>query len=131
MNSRNRDIKEKYIREIGRRYGRLIIEDVYKSGIDGSIWCKCRCDCGKEVTKRIHNVVSGKTKSCGCIFKDCFRGRSERSREEKEWIIGEVVRGKSISEISRQSGYRRQTISTYIHYCRKEGKIDGDRSEVK
>lgn len=128
----NRDIKAKYIREIGNRYGKLSIEDVYKSGIDGSIWCKCRCECGKEVTKRLHNVVSGKTKSCGCIFKECFKGRKERSRREKEWIIGEIERGKSINKISEESGYSRQTISLYVNYYKREGKIgNGERSKVK
>ncbi len=117
-----REIKEKYIREIGKEYGRLTIIDVYKS-IDGSIWCRCKCKCGNEVVRRLHNVLSGRSRSCGCLHRESFAKMRERSKAKNEWIIDEIKNGKSISEISRDSGFSRQTISGYVQQYRKDGRI--------
>lgn len=36
---------------------------------------KCRCVCGKEVVVLGHNLVTGLTRSCGCLRKDFNRVR--------------------------------------------------------
>lgn len=49
----------------GVKYNRLTAKAfAYKKG-STTFWT-FMCDCGKEVTLRINNVVSGNTKSCGC-----------------------------------------------------------------
>lgn len=50
------------------KYGRLtIIERQKKNGI--TYWM-CRCDCGTVKTIRQQDLISGKTKSCGCLGKE-------------------------------------------------------------
>lgn len=51
---------------IGKRFGRL--EVIAFSGVAGrnSTWL-CRCDCGNEVVLKDHKLVTGHTKSCGCL----------------------------------------------------------------
>lgn len=51
---------------VGKRFGRL--EVISFAGIvnRNSTWL-CRCDCGKEVVLKDHKLVTGHTRSCGCL----------------------------------------------------------------
>ena len=58
----------------GMKFGRLTaIEKIENgrnnSGISTIIW-RCNCDCGNEVITTSHGLLSGDTKSCGCLKKD-------------------------------------------------------------
>jgi hypothetical protein len=51
----------------GRRFERLLVTG--RSGSDknkGAIW-ECKCDCGLSKPVRAGDLLSGKTKSCGCL----------------------------------------------------------------
>ena len=51
----------------GMRFGKLVAE--YKSGTTKngeSVWF-CRCDCGNTSEVMIYRLLSGNTKSCGCM----------------------------------------------------------------
>lgn len=55
----------------GQRYGRLVINAFDHRGKDGrgyQLYYRARCDCGKEVVVSRGDVVSGDTRSCGCLF---------------------------------------------------------------
>ena len=55
---------------IGKRFGRLTV--IAFDGIRGrriSYW-RCRCDCGNEIILPRSNLLSGSTKSCGCLQKE-------------------------------------------------------------
>lgn len=61
-----------------KRFGRLTVISLaekrqrYIHGVRNGflyIW-RCKCDCGKVVEKRQCNLLSGHTKSCGCLFGD-------------------------------------------------------------
>lgn len=64
----------------GRRYGILTVleRDWDKEVKDYSIYWKCKCDCGNEVSVRGFDLKSGKRTSCGCV------GRAEASKRMKE-----------------------------------------------
>lgn len=53
----------------GEQFGRLTVlrRDDTKEPGRGNFWI-CRCACGKEVVVRTHSLVSGHTKSCGCLI---------------------------------------------------------------
>lgn len=59
----------------GQKFGRLTVEDNYEliKRKDGngtrSKWL-CLCECGKKVWILRDLLITGKTRSCGCIFKD-------------------------------------------------------------
>ena len=61
--------KRKYNIEeyIGVKFGRLKIVDVISK--KGSI-VKCVCDCSKIHETNIYRLLSGNTKSCGCLYKE-------------------------------------------------------------
>lgn len=55
---------------LGNQYGDLTVispaeDDVLENGRHFTKWL-CQCACGNEVAVRTKNLVSGRTKSCGC-----------------------------------------------------------------
>lgn len=52
---------------IGRRVGRLVIDELFRP--DGSqakyLHARCTCDCGKSHTLRVNDL--GRSESCGCL----------------------------------------------------------------
>ena len=51
---------------IGKRFGRLVVvKREIKRGRHPYLLCKC--DCGKNVAVNVDHLLSGKTKSCGCL----------------------------------------------------------------
>lgn len=65
----------------GQRFGRLVVlglTDVPDR--KGFIFWRVRCDCGTEKTVMQNNLVSGRTKSCGCLSREMVAARAERMR---------------------------------------------------
>lgn len=51
---------------VGKSFGRLLV--ISLAGTDGRYrLCKCKCDCGKDVTVRIALMLRGEIQSCGCL----------------------------------------------------------------
>ena len=56
---------------VGNTYGRLTILREYQSPCKKYVLCECSCSCGGSTsTTRRHEIVSGKTQSCGCLRKE-------------------------------------------------------------
>lgn len=62
--------KRNFIDITGHRYGRLTVIEQRKSGKRGGSRWLCRCDCGETTIVSSHNLRSGTTKSCGCLWRD-------------------------------------------------------------
>lgn len=60
----------------GKRFGRLIAIELVP-GNGRSRW-KCVCDCGNTIEANRTNLVSGNTKSCGCLRKETSRKNVEK-----------------------------------------------------
>lgn len=65
----------------GKRFGKLtaiaeVEPYISPSGNKSPRWL-CKCDCGNEVVVQHYSLLYGKTRSCGCLYK-------ERPREKKE-----------------------------------------------
>lgn len=63
----------KYEDIIGRRFGRLVV--LGRSRIQSRWYADCLCDCGQQKSVYIYNVMSGKSKSCGCLAKESSSAR--------------------------------------------------------
>lgn len=75
-----------------QRFGKLVaIKEVGKTKRGQAIWL-CKCDCGKECTKRADVLKSGCSNSCGCIRKEmgkltienAHHGRDAKSKHVKK-----------------------------------------------
>lgn len=60
MNKKREDLS-------GRKFGRLTVKEFARAGNNRqSIW-RCECDCGNFVEVSRNRLLSGHTKSCGCL----------------------------------------------------------------
>ncbi len=57
----------------GKQFGRLTVVGYF--GVRSNRQClwRCRCSCGKRVDVLSGNLLSGNTKSCGCLRADTLR----------------------------------------------------------
>lgn len=60
--------KKKIINIIGNKYGKLtVIKELEEKSNNNQRLYLCKCDCGNEKIVAQNNLISGDTKSCGCI----------------------------------------------------------------
>jgi hypothetical protein len=79
---------------IGARFDRLIVVREVER-VKNNRRFDCRCDCGNTTVKYLANLTQGKSRSCGCRWKDSSRNareaivaaRRERSQESDEGRI--------------------------------------------
>jgi hypothetical protein len=62
----------KAIDHAGKRFGRWTV--LSRAEGKPAKWL-CRCDCGVEKVTQVANVISGRSKSCGCLHKENLRQR--------------------------------------------------------
>lgn len=65
---------ERYYQDlIGKLFGRLTVVEVVSVGGKMSCLCECSCERGKLTRPRLSKVLSGWTKSCGCLSAERAR----------------------------------------------------------
>jgi hypothetical protein len=57
----------------GMAFGKLSVVEVYGRAKDRHILWKCECECGKTINVSSRDLVSGHTKSCGCLQKETVK----------------------------------------------------------
>lgn len=71
----------------GRRFGRLTaLSFAGVSRCWSELW-RCRCDCGREILAYKGHLLSGHTKSCGCLRSDNAR-ELNRKRHGYDTALG-------------------------------------------
>jgi hypothetical protein len=71
----------------GQRFGRLVA--VKAVWVRGKKRWECRCDCGATSVTRTNCLTTGRTQSCGCLWKEVFTRTTHgmnRSPEYKTWL---------------------------------------------
>ena len=62
----------------GREFGKLVaIENTQIQNRQGNWIWKCKCSCGNYCEVTSGSLVSGNTKSCGCLVKETLNARTE------------------------------------------------------
>ena len=92
----------------GHRFGRLsVIERSGRTKSGFALWM-CVCDCGNTTFVAANNLVSGNTRSCGCLNKEAT-GEAQRKRWSAKTLIGMRFGSLTVmEEIGRKSnGVRR------------------------
>lgn len=70
--------RKRIVNLIGQRFGRLLVlEEDMENNEKKAKWI-CKCDCGNIVSVYGHNLKSGTTKSCGCLYLDRKREKHPR-----------------------------------------------------
>lgn len=70
----------------GQRFGRLVVESfAYTDKNRHSMWI-CKCDCGTAKIVRTNELKAGKTKSCGCLYREVnVKHRKHETRLYRIW----------------------------------------------
>lgn len=96
----------------GKVFGKLTV--IEQTGWkNGTCYCRCHCECGNETTVRYAYLITGHTKSCGCLQKEAYKNNLK------------LVDGTSVSLLEAN---RRRTISTNtsgytgVYHHSKSGK---------
>lgn len=69
----------------GKRFEKLLVVHEDGKSKQGDVMWMCECDCGNYVSVRAASLVSGNTRSCGCIHKEML---STMGRDSKLNLIG-------------------------------------------
>lgn len=64
---------------VGQRFTRLVVLDPACERKKNRIYAKVECDCGRIVLKRVHNLLIGDAKSCGCLTRETGPGNRDWS----------------------------------------------------
>lgn len=54
---------------IGQRFGKLVVVSRAENDKKGQARWLCQCDCGGSTITTRYNLITGQTKSCGCILR--------------------------------------------------------------
>jgi len=83
---------------VGQRFGRLVvIKNMGETANGKAVW-ECLCDCGNITKVRSTSLLSGGTRSCGCLRNEAYKENNEKLTESLA-----LVDGTSISHISNKS----------------------------
>lgn len=83
----------------GQRFDRLTVICYDHSDSGDSLW-RCRCDCGNEVVVRRQNLLSGLTKSCGCLKREIGVEKAKKMREVRKKKQTEDLTGKVFGKLT-------------------------------
>ena len=67
---------------IGKRFGRLTVLRHKGESRPDRYHVICACDCGKEWTGYLYNLLNGDTTSCGCYNIECVKTRKYEPRHK-------------------------------------------------
>lgn len=102
----------------GKTYGRLTVIKPMDSKLKNSTTVyECKCTCGKIVTVRMDNLVSGDTKSCGCLKQEIVTKRVSNIRTSN------LQHGTNLGRISKTGLQRNNTSGVRgVSWHKKTGK---------
>lgn len=113
----------------GKRFGRLLVlkrcrDHVTESGYISPRW-KCLCDCGNVKVIRQQKLVSGTTKSCGCLRIEWAKEHGSKLNlvtDEKQYILDRI-------EINEETGCWEWTETCFFNGYARAGlyKRDGKK----
>ena len=71
----------------GQVFGRLTVLEEAPAPTEYTtykgLWYRCRCQCGNTVVVRRDSLVSGNTKSCGCLQREHIANLNKRKEVRK------------------------------------------------
>lgn len=96
---------------VGQRFGKLTVVsfagflEFGNQGRIGSHW-ECACDCGNSVKVRTKSLLTGHTKSCGCLQVDVQRQRKTTHGGARSRLYKEYLNMKSRCMTASATGYQ-------------------------
>lgn len=90
----------------GQRFGRLVVVKDSGERSNGGILWECKCECGNKTMVRADRLKYGKTKSCGCLFKEVIKNNDKNIRNRstngfKKFVEEDSKEGTRLSVLKR------------------------------
>ena len=84
--------KERNFKDLSnQRFGKLVALNVDKKENDKTYWM-CKCDCGKKCSVLTSRLISGHTKSCGCLNNELI-GELNKTHSKSKTRIYKIYQG--------------------------------------
>lgn len=99
---------------LGKKFGKLTVIDFEKSGTKSRTRWLCKCDCGNTKIVYASKLLSGQTKSCGCLAKDAAILIDRKKRVE--------VEGTNLDKIRAKTNRNNTSGVKGVHYHKKSKK---------
>lgn len=118
----------------GKRFGKLVVLE--ESSVSG-VW-SCQCDCGERAIKKGRNILSGKTKSCGCLLRESRERISSKFTERykthglsktKEYLSWKWVKNRCNNpqnqdyEVYSKLGIDKELSEDFLAFLEEMGKM--------
>jgi recombination endonuclease VII len=106
--------------EIGNKYGRLIV--IARDAPDKygrAVW-KCKCDCGKEVSKPGFKLRGNQVRSCGCYRDELISNLKRLSPEERERRLTQPRQCGRCKRVLSPEMFGNKVLRTQCKDCRSE-----------
>lgn len=84
--------KERSTKFFGRKFGRLTVVGRTTGDCGQTLW-RCRCDCGKTIERQGGPLLSGNTRSCGCLRSDLLTSHGVLAKGAKPTATYKVWKG--------------------------------------
>jgi ribosomal protein S27AE len=123
----------------GKRFGKLMVVRRADAPKNRYVGWECICDCGNRIVVQSSHLVSGQTKSCGCLRNEIrsIKSRANTGNKNPNWKGGiskdnyhykKLQKGRYPERIkARQIAYEAIKTGKLIKQpCEKCGKIDVD-----
>lgn len=117
----------------GRKFGRLLCQEiVYKNKYYQKKY-RCICECGKETMVYRQKLTSGDTKSCGCIQREVASqlGKSHKKYYEEKHFVSAWQNMKARASNREYSGYTENLGRWEDYHNFKEDMYDDYLKHVK
>jgi hypothetical protein len=113
----------------GHSFGRLTANmKSEKRSSDGHIMWECTCMCGKSVLVKSCSLVSGKTKSCGCLARESSINNLPKDQHKEthpSWKGGVTPWRKQIYSSPEYKAWRQSVFKRDKYTCTKCDHIGG------
>lgn len=85
---------------IGKKFGKLKVIERDGSDKSGNAMWLCICECGSERVVRSYDLISGRTRGCGCVQKEYVtkHGCAKRSGMTPEYKIWKGIRDRCLNQ---------------------------------
>lgn len=107
-------MKHTYLDMVGKRYGKLVVQEVFYKPGSSRVYAKSICDCGNTHEGIARHILIGNTKSCGCMQKN----DNLRKLRDKDILIN--VKQMGVSAYARQKGVSRELVYREIRRAKRE-----------
>lgn len=91
----------------GKRFGRLVAVECVGKTTNGNAKWRCECDCGEGKVVASWGLVSGRTKSCGCIKreqnKDVFTTHGDSAKRTRLYRIWSGMKTRCYNKNHKES----------------------------